>query len=205
MQTPANSGLESSIDWKQNPTKFKLREAKYFLDKAKEAYSIYIGNNTAENRDVLLFTLDAFFSAARSITFYMQKQYDSKSGFSVWYFGKQTDMKSDDELEFLKELRNCVTHITTPTISTIRETSSKFTGYAVYADDRPLKETEPQVSDTKPFGPLGTQIKTLDVIFDPDVYPANRGLKINTEVLPFCCRQLQKFEKLLDECERHFK
>jgi len=205
MQTPPNTGLERSTDWIQNPTKFKLREAKYFLDKAKEVYSAYVGDNTAENRDALLFVLDAFFSAARSITFYMQEQYKGKSGFDDWYSDKQTYMKSDDELKFLNELRICFIHIKMPTISTIRETSSKFHSYKVYADDHPLKETESQVSDMKPFGPFSTQAKTLDVIFDPDIYPANSGLKTILEVLPFCGRQLKKYKNLVDECESHFK
>jgi len=135
----------------------------------------------------------------------MQKQYSSKSGFDDWYSYKQTDMKSDDELKFLNKVRICFIHIRPPTISTIRETSSKFHSYTAYADDHPLKETESQVSDMTPFGPFSTQAKTLDVIFDPDIYPANSGLKTILEVLPFCGRQLKKYKNLVDECESHFK
>ena len=169
------------------------------------AYTTYKVDTTDENRDALLFSFDSFLSAARSITFYMQKQYNSKSGFDNWYSRKQTDMKSDDELKFLNKLRVDFIHIRPPRIATVRQTTSKMTGYAVYADDHPLKGTEPPAADKQPITSFDTQVKTLEVIFDTNGYAANEGLKKNNEVLPFCDRQLHKFEALIDECERQFK
>lgn len=196
---------EGAKDWIQNPTRFKLREAKYFLDKARLAYTTYKEDTTDENRDVLLFSLDSFFSAARSITFYMQKQYNSKPCFEDWYSSKQKDMKGDNELKFLNKLRVDFIHIKTPIIATVREATYMLAAYVKYADNHPLKGTEPPLTDIQPVIPFDTQIKTLEVIFDTNEYAANEGLGKDTEVLPFCDRQLHKFEDLIDECEKRFK
>lgn len=107
-------------DWIENPTRFKLREAKYFLDKAQKAYTTYFVDTTDENRDNLLFSLGAFFSAARSITYYMQNQYAKRPNFWEWYCPKQMSMKGDDDLKFLNNLRVDLIHIRPPTITTVR-------------------------------------------------------------------------------------
>ena len=48
-------------DWIENPTRFKLREAKYFLKQVHATYDDYLKNTTGENRDIFLFSLGAFF------------------------------------------------------------------------------------------------------------------------------------------------
>ncbi len=201
IETLSTSGAK---DWIENPTRFKLREAKYFLDKARKAYTTYVVATTDKNRDALLFSLDAFFSAARSITFYMQNQYAEKPNFWEWYCPKQISMKGDDELKFLNNLRVNFIHIGPPTITTVRADSYGMDCPLVYADDHPLKGTETPVMDMSPSKPLETGVKTLDVIFDADEYTVKEGLKEDIEVLPFCHRQLEKLEALVDECEKHF-
>lgn len=191
-------------DWIENPTRFKLREAKFFLDKAYQAYKSYVLDTTDKNRDNLLFSLGAFFSAARSITYYMQSQYAKEPNFWEWYCPKQMSMKSDNELRFLNNLRVDLIHIRPPTITTVRAASYTMDTILVYADDHPLKGTETPIADNLPSKPSESPIKTLDVIFDADEYTAKEGLKEDTKVLPFSYRQLEKLETLVDECEKHF-
>jgi hypothetical protein len=37
---------DSAKDWIENPTRFKLREAKYFFKQVEKAYSDYLNNDT---------------------------------------------------------------------------------------------------------------------------------------------------------------
>jgi hypothetical protein len=52
-------------------TMFKLHEAAYFLNQMKK---------TVDNRTEFIFNLIAFVSAARSVTYVMQKQYKKSEG-----------------------------------------------------------------------------------------------------------------------------
>ena len=54
----------------------KLNEAKYFLKS--------MNDNTPE-REAFKYNLSAFLAAARSVTFIMQKEFDSIKGFKDWY------------------------------------------------------------------------------------------------------------------------
>ena len=49
---------------------------------------------------------NAFISSARSITWVMQKEFNSKIGFSEWYEKKVAQMNEDGLFEFFKNLRN---------------------------------------------------------------------------------------------------
>jgi hypothetical protein len=115
------SPCSGAKDWIENPTRFKLREAKHFLDKSQEDFEAYLSDTTDENRDILLFDLGAFISAVRSITIYMQKQYQDKPNFYEWYCPKQIEMKKDSELKFLNSLRVDFIHIKPCVIVTERE------------------------------------------------------------------------------------
>ena len=58
------------------------------------------------NRDPFKYNLSAFLSAARSVTFVMQAEFNSATGFTEWYDEKQIQMKDDNLMEFMKEKRN---------------------------------------------------------------------------------------------------
>lgn len=91
----------------ENPTRHKLQEAEYFLSKMKQ---------TLEADNVFYYNHSAFVSAARSITYCMQKQYKHRNGFEEWYCPKQLKMIADPELKFLKKARDAAIH--TETIET---------------------------------------------------------------------------------------
>ena len=80
----------------ENPTRHKAKEAEFHLLQSKEHY---------QEDDEFSYFLSAFLSAARSITFYMQKQYGKHSGFPKWYCEEQTRMVADADLKYLNEAR----------------------------------------------------------------------------------------------------
>lgn len=83
----------------------KLEEAQYFLNQMKK----YL-----DNPKVLGFNLSAFITAARSITYFMQKEYVHNLRFENWYNSKQEEMKKDTICKFFHNLRNANVHTELP-------------------------------------------------------------------------------------------
>ncbi len=52
------------------------------------------------------YELNAFVSAARNVTFILQKEMNRVPGFQTWWSGCQERMRQDDAMKFFKELRN---------------------------------------------------------------------------------------------------
>lgn len=52
------------------------------------------------------YELNAFLSAARSVTFLLQKEMSKVPGFSSWWEGQQSQLRSDRSARFFVELRN---------------------------------------------------------------------------------------------------
>jgi hypothetical protein len=72
-------------------TENKLKEAKYFFNQMKV---------NLNNPEILGYNLSAFITAARSITYFMQKEYDSTPNFESWYKTKQQEMIDDPVCQF---------------------------------------------------------------------------------------------------------
>ena len=79
-----------------NHTRHKLNESGYFLDMARKS---------SQEDEIFSFNLSAFLSAARSITFFMQKQYNDCSWFEAWYCIKRREISGDAELKYLNAAR----------------------------------------------------------------------------------------------------
>lgn len=77
----------------------KLLEAEYFLSGIASA-----------SGDELRYNLNAFLSACRSVSFYLQKSMASVPEFKVWYANRQTEMRADPAMGFFLELRNISQH-----------------------------------------------------------------------------------------------
>ena len=67
----------------KNATADKVGEAEYFLSMMKQM---------CEDDKLFAYKLSAFLSAARTITWYMQKQYKHRDGFAQWYCQKQIEL-----------------------------------------------------------------------------------------------------------------
>jgi hypothetical protein len=80
-----------------NAAREKLLEAQYFLQRMRE---------NSSDRDAFKYNLSAFLSAARSVTFYMQKEFKHTPGFEEWYAAEQEVMRRDPLMTFFVEARN---------------------------------------------------------------------------------------------------
>lgn len=188
-------------DWIENPTRFKLREAKHFLSIAHYEYMRYIQTTTEKNRDNLLFSLSAFLSSIRSVTGnYMDRQYGTNPGFKEWY--KQQNLGSDPEIVFLNQLRTDYIHLKPRIIATERELTYAITTRIVYGDDDPRKKQVPPLPETlPPEPPIIQQITTYDVIIPLNEDMRKLGLDKELPVLDYCDRQYKKIETLVFNCE----
>src|SRR5215204_4740198 len=86
-------------------TENKLKEAKYFFNQMKD---------NLNNPEILGYNLSAFVTAARTVTWFMQKEYASNPKFSSWYETKQREMKSDSVCKFFHDLRTANIHTESP-------------------------------------------------------------------------------------------
>lgn len=194
------SQTTGGMDWIENPTRFKLKETKYFLDKVLRAYVEYVKETTDENRDELLFNLSAFIAAGRSITGnYMQNQYGDD-----WY--KKQKFEFDQELMLLNEMRVEFVHLKPHGIATERGLTYPVTARVVYAEGDPRRLTAPPLPEIQPSEPVTSEPVTYVVVLRPDDKMKGKipGLADEYNVLEFCNRQYEKYEKLVDECERRF-
>lgn len=73
----------------------KLLEAEYFLRHLSRRSSYELG-----------FELNAFLSAARSVTFLIQKELSKVPGFAEWWEARRSEMRRDEAMRFFLELRN---------------------------------------------------------------------------------------------------
>jgi len=178
-----NSRMRMIMFSRYNPTRHKLNEARYFLDQVKSSHEQYRRETTQEQFNILHYNLSAFFSAARSITFFMKKQYDKKPKFNEWYESKQKEMSGDSELKFSLDARNLYVH------ERIAETP--YTVESIYIAKYELKGEIYELKDL-------ADPSTPDVEFE--------GLAFSSGKLvdEFCSDQLEKLEIILKECEKKF-
>ena len=81
--------------------KRKLDGAKYHLDLMKTHVS---------DRSKFTFDLEAFLSAARSVTLLLQKELSDEQGFEEWYNSKQTQMKQEPLFSYFNRKRTFSIH-----------------------------------------------------------------------------------------------
>jgi len=79
----------------------KLGEAIYFLSQME---------NTRSERDAFRFNLSAFLAGARSVTLFMQKEFNKTQGFHEWYKVKQEEMRNDQAMRLLHDKRTMTIH-----------------------------------------------------------------------------------------------
>jgi hypothetical protein len=73
----------------------KLLEGEYFMRRLSRCQG-----------DALGFELNAFLSAARSVTFLIQKEMSKVPGFTDWWDARRNEMRDDKAMRFLLDLRN---------------------------------------------------------------------------------------------------
>ena len=175
-------------------TSQKLAEAIVLLEQAK-------GNSN--NYLVFIANLNAFVSAARSVTFIMQTEYADATGFKEWYKGKV--LGKDDDFKFFNALRVDTEHVrpfNTPT----RYTTVFKGGLSIPAGatvEIPLgrvaagqiitSDEAPAMVDGKPVAIERSTARAYHFTQRPEV-----------DAISLCQEYLQKVKELVIECEQKF-
>ena len=166
----------------KNLTRRKVREAEYFLSMMKQVF---------EGDDTFSYNLSAFLSAARSITWYMQKQYAHRNGFAEWYCPHKIKMSADPELEYLNELRVEDVHREPIRTGATREVTL-YVDMILVEEGAPMAE-QAKEAERKP--PMQSNPKTIRRLFP------KFG---QVDVIEFCETQLVKLTRMVEECGNQF-
>lgn len=148
------------------------------------------------------FSLSAFLSAARSVTFIMQSEFNNLQGFDIWYEDKQKEMSSDKDFKFFNNLRVVTIH-QKPVIPhrkteiSIFETIAVSESVTIKVIDKEGNVVSEQTSKPKkPKSQQETEITVKDSWYFEE--------RPNDDLLNLCNEYVQKIEKLVEECERQF-
>lgn len=166
----------------ENPTRHKIREGEYFLSMIKQAF---------EDDNTFSYNLSAFLSAARSITWYMQKQYAHCNGFAKWYCQKQIEMPTDPELGYLNNVR--VEDVHREPIRTGATRQVTMSTDAVLVKEGALEAEQAKEVEHSP--PTQSSPKTVRRFFPKFGH---------VDVIEFCEKQLTKLTMIVEECENRF-
>jgi len=78
-----------------NKTKEKLRQARFFFSRMKEAHS---------KPEKFAYNLESFLSFAHEVTLVMQKEFCKKANFKKWFNREQREMQADEMLRFFDRI-----------------------------------------------------------------------------------------------------
>ena len=129
----------------------------------------------------------------------MQNQYGDD-----WY--KEQEFEFDQELMLLNIMRVEFVHLKPYAIATERCLSYQATARIVYSEGDPRRLTAPPIPEILPFEPITSEPVTYEVVLRPDDKMKGKipGIADEYKVLDFCNQQYEKYEKLVNECERRF-
>lgn len=88
----------------------KLGEAQFFLTLLEE---------NAPHQAIMYYSLSAFLSAARSVTFFLQVEGKDREGFATWYEEVRKRLVDDEIAKYLKEQRDVSVHAGYSAIRTV--------------------------------------------------------------------------------------
>lgn len=107
----------------------KLDEAKFFLEKMKE---------TRQDLRLLRFNFSAFLSAARSITWTLQRNMKEIDGFEQWYEGQQKELKANPVVEIMNNAR----------VDTVHKGKIRVSFPGIYLDEQGRLQLTHYITDT---------------------------------------------------------
>lgn len=161
-----------------NDTRLKVNEAHYFLSMMKKTFG--------DTSDEFYFNMNAFLTASRAITLYMQKQYKKCNGFAEWYCPRQIQMSNDSDLQFLLKMRNQIIH---------RNPVDTITELVCYSPGLIINNADSEEEIDRKF----------DALPDPEINVYRRFFeKTGEEIIEFCETQSNKLTSFVDECESMF-
>jgi hypothetical protein len=192
-------------------TRYKLEEAQHFFEQMKK---------NIEDDKLFGFNLSAFLTASRSITFFIQNEFSSKTGFKNWYENKQKLMGSDCSFKFFNEMRAATVHTkrvmpnkrVSDTISETPIQVADSVSVRVIRDGKIVEEHPSRNSKkTKTTTSIKSLIQSASMPFQR--YNNNReGRNVsrffkedpNEDLIRKCEKHIQKLRNIVDECEQLF-
>ncbi len=185
-------------------TRDKLNEASYFLEQMKEKQS---------DRDAFKHNLSAFLSAAQSVTWFMQKEFNKAPGFKEWYEKKQEVMKQDGDMKVFNKKRRMTIHI-----EPVKPRARVDVTIYVPTANITVSALPPTVITTKADGTIERRVEpepTLSPITPVSDETKAEGKAVtewrwyfkelrDKDVVTTCEEHLKKLEALVVECESLF-
>jgi hypothetical protein len=175
-------------------TRYKLREAKYFLERMQE--------NASSDRDTFTFNLSAFLSAARSVRQFLMAEYKHVTGFNGWWGAKRQgewpDPNKNDYRDvvdpikaanvFFEDARNQVIH---QRLMQPRAHFGHFRGVMLTPTGTVSLQTQDDGESQQPIPEPGGVTYYFTGFEDKDV-------------LTLCAEYVARLDALVDECEAKF-
>jgi len=175
----------------------KYDEAEYFLEMMKE---------NIEDRQKFRYNLSAFVSAARSVTFVLQKEFSKNPKFDTWYCEKQMQMRRDKLFKFFKDKRDYVIH-KKGTIDTRAEISAtidlpmtapvSFEAIVIKADGTIENEKHSEPPAKLKFVPKSNDTEETKWFFKDWSEP-------DEDAIALCARYIKELKTIVKEAESKF-
>lgn len=175
-------------------TETKLNEARHFLGQIKKSL---------DNPEILGFNLSAFVSAARSVTYIMQREFKENFYFEKWYRATQEKMKEDSIYEFfnslrvytihigsIKKYRHIAVQINEPPVSVSASVSVK-----VIRNGKLIQQSTSPLTNSSPSRKPSIVGSTQETMMHFEGRPQDDGIEL-------CENYLKKLEKIVKECSR---
>ena len=175
----------------------KYNEAGYFLEMMKE---------NIEDRQKFRYNLSAFMSAARSVTFVLQKEFSKNPKFDRWYCEKRMQMRSDKLFKFFKDKRDYAIHKkgTIDTRAEISATSNllmtasvSFEAIVIKADGTIETGEHSEPPATPKFAPKPNDLEETKWFFKD-------WSESDEDVIALCARYIKELKITVEEAESKF-
>lgn len=170
--------------------KERLRAARFFLNGMEDVL---------EDRTAFVHNLLAFLMISRSVTWILQKEFDSNPKFKKWYEKKQEEMQKDHLMTFFKEMRNVAVKEMSPQIKTRK--SITFTADVVLVDSLSVKLTKADGTEVQYESPPP---KAFAYANPESKVPVLIGYYFidwpeDDDVISLCEKYLEKLENIVSE------
>ena len=180
-------------------TRAKVQEAMYFLQRMEDEQA---------DRDACKYNLSAYLSAARSVTFFMQKEFARAPDFEEWYATEQEAIRRDPVMPFYLEARNRTLHQEyVPTRTRIRVDVndsvgvSDSVGVVVRRGDGTLERWD--AGEQRPERPAEPTPSEINVEWKWYFQNPPSGAK-ERDVMALCAAYVSALGALVDRCEAKF-
>jgi hypothetical protein len=156
-------------------------------------------------RNTFKYNLSAFLSAARSVTFIMQKEFDKVPGFAKWYSIQQDKMRADEKMKILDAKRDVTIH---------RESVRPHACVEVSITEHITVTDSVSVTVIRADGTVEQQNSINSIHPSPPPAPTETESAVKwrwyfdeapyTDVITVCKEYISKLESIVAECERLF-